>query len=434
MKTRTPISIILLATSLAWSAAPALRAQASTPAELRGVLATAEQQLERAQQQVPVLERRKQDRVELKAAYEGYRSQLQPEWERLKTAHGQYVFYLERVVAQDASNRDSQIESDKRRVDPQLRAVSSRWGGWLGVVPDWYAYGAYGSQYVAAEKELEARRSAYYQLKDRLNREIRYQSGLGVGELPPPRDYDSLEALAKEQEGVLATITTDLARLGEIEIPELQRRVAALRSELRAAERDERERAERHAQPPDPDPVVVYEGAMSVELQKQFQQLIQQDAKGGVTVTRDDIRFSPMRLKVLPREGKALAEPVSASFGVGTRATNPAEQNRNAELDASATLVFSAGKLQPNGRITGTYTSHYQARGSGSAQAQTGSGTVEIPWRAEPEGGLPMESGGVRLPTSYLVHLGTRSDLPAVFRLQCRGSELAPRSGGLNQP
>ena len=141
------------------------------------------------------------------------------------------------------------LAADKRRVDPRRREVKSRWGGWLGVCPDWYAYGPYGKQYVAAEDELETQRGIYYEIKNRLNEEIRTRSGIGVGELTPPHDYDGLAALAQEQEGVLASLNQELEGLRLTGIPGLQTEIANLRSQLQEAERMERERTAEQDQP-----------------------------------------------------------------------------------------------------------------------------------------------------------------------------------------
>ena len=423
MNTRIWILLILLGVGAAPH--PALRAQATSAADLRGRLEEAERRLDSAQQQVPVLERRIQDRQKLKATYQIYYKLLQPEKERFKKAYDNYVFYLERVVAQDATDRDRQIAADKRRVNPRRHDVKSRWGGWLGVFPDWYAYGAYGSQYLAAEEELENQRGIYYGIKDRLNEEIRTAFGIGVGELTPPRDYDSLEALAKEQESVLASLTQELKRLSDTDLPALRAEIANLQSELREAERREREQAE--APPPAPQgQVVVYEGPMSTEMQQHFQRLFQSASQDGLRVTQSNMFFSPMRLRIAPRTRRAEADPVNATMGVGAVASDPSRANESGTFGISATLVFAATTLGSDGRINGTYRSRFEAHGTGAAKDQTSNGEVDLPWRAVPDGEAAFKSEGVPLPAAFLVYFGKGSGDPPMFRLQCVGTQLDP--------
>jgi hypothetical protein len=436
MKTRMRISMALLG---AWAAiSPALRAQSGASEQLKSQLQHAEQRLENALQKVPVLERRIQDREQLKDAFKLYYGQLQPKKEIFKKAYEQYVVYLELVMSEGGIGRDSSIAADKRRVDPRKRDVKSRWGGWLGVFPDWYKYGPYGKEYVAAEDELEARRRDYYESKDRVNEEIRTGFGIGVGELAPPRDYDGLAALAKDQEGVLTGLTQELQRLSETEIPGLRAEIANLRDQLQDAERQERERAAGQDQPvrnqqedatgqEKPDNAgsgIMYEGPMSEEFQQKMHELFAQAAQSGLTVTRENISFSPMRMRVMPRARQATPEPVSANLGVGARSDNPAFKIESGELDLAATLAFSPGAIHEDGSITGTYTAQFEKHGTGAMAPQSGEGSIGLLWRAVPDGSLTIESEGMQLPTTYLVYLGSDPTAPPMFRLQCRGTQL----------
>ena len=295
------------------------------------------------------------------------------------------------------------------RKEPANRLVSI---GWISAVA------------IAAEDELETRRGIYYEIKDRLSQEIRTRSGIGVGELAPPRDYDGLAALVQEQEGVLAQMIAELERLQKTGIPGLQAEIADLQSALREAERGERERAEEQARGGAAGQVVVYEGPMSTEMQQRFQQLLQNASQGGLSVTQSNMFFSPMRLRIAPRTRRADADPVNATVGVGAVANDPSRANEGGTFGISATLVFAAATLGSDGRINGTYRSRFEAHGTGAAENQTRNGEIDLPWRAVPDGEAVFNSEGVPLPAAFLVYLGKESGDPPMFRLQCMGTQL----------